>query len=117
MAPILFSISVTTAGPFSSSVTSRIRANACPGIWLSNRFRASSFRAFRERWILPRRRKLRTVIEEAMRQGDLWKDIDPELAMDMLYAPIYYRLQIGSGPLSKSFVNGLLEQAKEGLGP
>jgi len=84
---------------------------------LSNRFRASSFRAFRERWILPRRRKLRTVIEEAMRQGDLWKDIDPELAMDMLYAPIYYRLQIGSGPLSKSFVNGLLEQAREGLGP
>ena len=72
---------------------------------------------FRERWILPRRRKLRTVIEEAMRQGDLRKDIDPELAMDMLYAPIYYRLQIGSGPLSKSFVNGLLEQAREGLGP
>jgi hypothetical protein len=53
--------------------------------------------AFRERWIMPRRRKLRTVIEEAMRQGDLRKDIDPELAMDMLYAPIYYRLQTRSG--------------------
>ena len=52
-----------------------------------------------------------------MGQGDLRKDIDPELAMDMLYAPIYYRLQIGSGPLSKSFVNDLLEQAREGLGP
>jgi AcrR family transcriptional regulator len=73
--------------------------------------------AFRERWIMPRRRKLRTVIEEAMRQGDLRKDIDPELAMDMLYAPIYYRLQIRSGPLSESFVNGLLEQARKGLGP
>lgn len=73
--------------------------------------------AFRERWIMPRRRKLRTVIEEAMRQGDLRKDIDPELALDMLYAPIYYRLQIGSGPLSDSFVNGLLEQARKGLGP
>jgi hypothetical protein len=51
-----------------------------------------------------------------MRQGDFRKDIDPELAMDMLYAPIYYRLQIGSGPLSESFVNGLLEQAKKGAG-
>jgi AcrR family transcriptional regulator len=73
--------------------------------------------AFRERWIMPRRRKLRTVIEEAMRQGDFRKDIDPELAMDMLHAPIYYRLQIGSGPLSESFVNGLLEQARKGLEP
>ena len=73
--------------------------------------------AFRERWIMPRRRKLRTVIEEAMRRGDFRKDIDPELAMDMLYAPIYYRLQIGSGPLSESFVNGLLEQARKGLEP
>ena len=65
---------------------------------------------------MPRRRKLRSVIEEAMRQGDFRKDIDPELAMDMLHAPIYYRLQIGSGALSESFVNGLLEQAKKGAG-
>jgi AcrR family transcriptional regulator len=72
--------------------------------------------AFRERWIMPRRRKLRTVIEEAMRQGDFRKDIDPELAMDMLYAPIYYRLQIGSGPLSESFVEGLLKEVRKGLG-
>jgi AcrR family transcriptional regulator len=72
--------------------------------------------AFRERWIMPRRRKLRAVIEEAMRQGDFRKDVDPELAMDMLYAPIYYRLQIGSGPLSESFVDGLLKQARKGLG-
>ena len=73
--------------------------------------------AFRERWTMPRRRKLRMVIEEPMRQGDFRKDIDPELATDTLYAPIYCRLQIGSGPLSESFVNSLLDQARKGLGP
>jgi AcrR family transcriptional regulator len=72
--------------------------------------------AFRERWIMPRRRKLKTVIEEAMRQGDFRKDIDLEYTMDMLYAPIYYRLLTGSGPISDSFVHGLLEQVRSGIG-
>lgn len=72
--------------------------------------------AFRNRWIMPRRRTLRSVVERAMAQGDFRGDIDPEYAMDMLYAPIYYRLLIGSGPISGSFVNGLLEQVSRGIG-
>jgi len=72
--------------------------------------------AFRDRWITPRRRALKSVVEHAMAEGDFRRDIDPECAMDMLYAPIYYRLLIGSGPISDSFVNGLLDQVSRGLG-
>jgi AcrR family transcriptional regulator len=67
--------------------------------------------AFRERWLMPRRLMLRAVIEEAMRQGDFRNDIDPELAMDMLYAPLYYRLLLGSGPITDVFMMGILDQA------
>lgn len=71
--------------------------------------------AFRERWIMPRRRNARATIEEAIRQGDLRKDIDPEAAIDLLYAPVYYRLQIGTGPINEAFVDGIFEHVMAGL--
>jgi hypothetical protein len=33
----------------------------------------------------------------------------------MLYAPIYYRLQIGTGPISDAYVDGIFEQVMAGL--
>jgi AcrR family transcriptional regulator len=71
--------------------------------------------AFRERWILPRRRLARETIEEAIRQGDLREDIDPEIVIDLLYAPVYYRLQIQTGPIDEAFVDGILEHVMAGL--
>lgn len=71
--------------------------------------------AFRERWILPRRQMARETIEEAIRQGDLRRDINPEAAIDLLYAPVYYRLQIGTGPIDEAFVDGLYEHVMAGL--
>jgi AcrR family transcriptional regulator len=71
--------------------------------------------AFRERWIMPRRRLARKVLEEAIEQGDLRDDIDIEAAIDMLYAPIYYRLQIQTGPITEKFVDGVFGQVMAGL--
>jgi hypothetical protein len=33
----------------------------------------------------------------------------------MLYAPIYYRLQIGTGPINEVYTDGIFEQVMEGL--
>jgi AcrR family transcriptional regulator len=78
-------------------------------------FDAELAEAFRERWIMPRRRLAREVLEEAIQQGDLRDDIDIEAAIDTLYAPIYYRLQIGTGPISEKYVGGVFEQVIAGL--
>jgi AcrR family transcriptional regulator len=51
--------------------------------------------AFRERWTLPRRKLARSVIDQAIRQKEFRADIDPDTAIDLLYSPIYYRLQMG----------------------
>jgi AcrR family transcriptional regulator len=72
--------------------------------------------AFRERWIMPRRRLARKVLKEAIQQGDLRDDIDIEAAIDILYAPIYYRLQIQTGPITEKYVDGVLGQVMAGLG-
>jgi AcrR family transcriptional regulator len=71
--------------------------------------------AFRERWTVPRRTLARSVIDRAIRQKELRADIDPEHAIDLLYGPIYYRLQMGTGPLSDTYIDGVLDQAMKGL--
>jgi AcrR family transcriptional regulator len=72
-------------------------------------------KAFRERWTLPRRELARSVIEEAIRQKEWRADVDPDDAIDLLYAPLYYRLQMGTGPLSNSYVDGIFDRAMKGL--
>jgi AcrR family transcriptional regulator len=71
--------------------------------------------AFRERWINPRRQLPRQLLEEAVHQGDLRQDIDVEAAIDALYGPLYYRLQIGTGPLTAAFAETVFQQTITGL--
>ncbi len=72
-------------------------------------------RAFKERWIEPRRQMPRQLLEEAVRHGDLRADIDVEAAIDALYGPLYYRLQIGTGPLTTAFAETVFQQIVDGL--
>lgn len=62
-------------------------------------------RAFRERFSYGRRAMVREVVEEARRTGKFRTDMDVEMQMDMLYAPIYFRLIVGHLPLDKSFAD------------
>lgn len=72
-------------------------------------------KAFSERWRIPRRAVARQMLQRAIREGDLRGNIDIETAIDMLYAPLYYRLQIDSGPISDAWVDSLFEHAIAGL--
>ena len=71
--------------------------------------------AFRDRWINPRREGPRLLLKEAIRQGDLRPDFDVEAAIDSLYGPLYYRLQIGTGPVSDAFAVTIFKQTIAGL--
>ncbi len=55
-------------------------------------FDAELATAFRERWTLP-------------------------ATIDLLYAPMYYRLQMGTGPLSDAYIDGIFDHAMAGLLP
>lgn len=73
--------------------------------------------AFRERWTMPRRRMAIQYFEEGIRAGDLRRDIDPDAMIDLLYAPLYYRLQMGTGPLSNAYVDEIFVHGMRGLAP
>ena len=71
--------------------------------------------AFRDRWTLPRRQLVASVLEEAIAHGEVQADINIEAAIDLLYGPLYYRLQMGTGPLSENYVNRIFEHGLAGL--
>ena len=71
--------------------------------------------AFRERWTLPRRKMALAVFQKAISQGELRADIDLEATIDLLYAPMYYRLQMGTGSLSDAYIDEIFDQAMKGL--
>lgn len=62
-------------------------------------------REFRERFWYGRRAVVREVIEDARRLGEFRSDMDTELQMDILYAPIYFRLLVRHLPLDKKFAD------------
>ena len=71
--------------------------------------------AIRERWTLPRRKLALTVFQRAVSQGDLRPDIDLEATIDLLYAPMYYRLQRATAPLSDAYIDEIFDQVMKGL--
>ena len=62
-------------------------------------------REFRERFWYGRRAVVREVVDEARRCGEFRTDMDTELQMDILYAPIYFRLLMRHLPLDAKFAD------------
>jgi AcrR family transcriptional regulator len=71
--------------------------------------------ALRERWTMPRRKMAIGYFQQGIRSGFFRLDADPNAIIDLLYAPIYYRLQMGTGPLSDTYIDEIFEHAMKGL--
>lgn len=64
---------------------------------------------FRERYLLPRRQLQRQVIEEAIACGDLIQNTDPNLLIDALYGPLFYRWLLGHADPDEEFAGSLAD--------
>jgi AcrR family transcriptional regulator len=58
-------------------------------------------RAFQERVVALRIAEVRRVVERGIERGDLRPDTDVELAHELLFAPVYYRLLLSGAPLDE----------------
>ncbi|PYV47823.1 MAG: TetR family transcriptional regulator [Acidobacteria bacterium] len=61
--------------------------------------------AFRSHWVEPRRVEARRLLRQAMSDGEIRADIDPDTALDLLYGPLYIRLLLKHAPLDEDFVD------------
>jgi AcrR family transcriptional regulator len=66
--------------------------------------------AFRERWLLPRRKGVHQNIKAAILEGSLRDDFNIDTAIDQLYGSLYYRLLLGSGVLDEQFIENTYQQ-------
>ncbi|GKY88805.1 hypothetical protein STA1M1_26740 [Sinisalibacter aestuarii] len=74
-------------------------------------------RAFRNRVILSSREAGRTLIAEAAGRGEIAPPGEIEVVLDMIYAPLLYRLLAGHQPLGPGLAPALAAGAMRLLGP
>jgi len=71
--------------------------------------------ALRSRWLSVRRAEAREILEFGIDRGELREDLDLEVAVDVLYGPIYYRMLVGHAPLDDDFADALADHVFAGL--
>ncbi|MBV9339056.1 MAG: TetR/AcrR family transcriptional regulator [Solirubrobacterales bacterium] len=72
-------------------------------------------KAFRDRYMNPRRGQARLAIERGIARGEIRPDLDDEVLFDQLYGALYFRMLVSGRPLNRRFTDQLAEQAFNGL--
>jgi AcrR family transcriptional regulator len=72
-------------------------------------------KAFRLYFVQARRDEGRALIEQAVAAGDVRADVNVEIALDLIYGPIFYRLTMAHAPIDARFVNILLGEVLAGI--
>jgi hypothetical protein len=67
--------------------------------------------SYRDRFIYPRRAAAKAIIQQGIESGEFDSKLDPELAIDILYGAIYFRLLVGHLPLDRQFAEELPQWA------
>jgi AcrR family transcriptional regulator len=70
---------------------------------------------YRSRFVEPRREQARAIFARAIERGEIPADTKVEVALDMLYGPLYHRLLHGHAPLTERFVRDVVDTALDGI--
>ena len=72
---------------------------------------------YQQRVVEPRRDQARAIFRRAIERGEIRPDTKIEVAVDMVYGPLYHRLLHGHAPLNDRFVRDVVDLALAGLQP
>ena len=70
---------------------------------------------YRERFVEPRRDEAREIFQRAIERGEIPPDTKVEVAVDLLYGPLYHRLLHGHAPLNDRFTVDVVDMALRGV--
>jgi len=65
--------------------------------------------AIRQEVLAARRKSMREAFARARLRGEIRKDLDIELVLDMLTGPFYYRTLFGHAPVSRRMTRDIVE--------
>jgi AcrR family transcriptional regulator len=72
-------------------------------------------KAFRLYFIEARREEGRDLLKRAVAAGQIRAGVDLEVALDLIYGPIFYRLAIAHAPIDAGFIDALLREVFAGI--
>lgn len=70
---------------------------------------------FKQHFWSPRALVVTSLVERAISEGSMRKDLDAQVVTELLYAPVYFRLLFQSGPLDAKATDSIMQSALEGL--
>jgi AcrR family transcriptional regulator len=65
--------------------------------------------AFRDQIVSTRLAEVRRLLERGAKRGQLRAGLDPELAHDLLFGPVYYRLLLSGRPLDEALAQRIVD--------
>jgi AcrR family transcriptional regulator len=71
--------------------------------------------AYRAHFVEPRRDQARAIFARAIDRGEIPAETNVEVALDLLYGPIYHRLLHGHAALNERFAEDVVETALAGI--
>ncbi|MDW5444239.1 TetR/AcrR family transcriptional regulator [Polaromonas sp. SM01] len=72
-------------------------------------------KSFRNHFVMTRRAEGLDFLAQAVAQGHIRSDLDLDLAVDLIYGALFFRLLMGHAPLSATFVRQVLSDVLEGF--
>ena len=69
----------------------------------------------RDRLVGSRRQLVRAIVDRGVERGELRDDVDPEIAMDLVFGPAMYRFVAGHAPLDDAAADAIVDGAIRGL--
>jgi AcrR family transcriptional regulator len=70
---------------------------------------------YRRRMVEPRRDQARAIFADAIERGEIPAETKVEVAIDLIYGPLYHRLLHLHAPLDDQFVDDLVDMALRGI--
>jgi hypothetical protein len=80
-------------------------------------FEAFLARALEEQWFEPRRAPAREALCAARDAGQARSDVDPDMALDGVFAPLHYRLLVSQDPIGNRFAGTVVDLCLTALRP
>lgn len=71
--------------------------------------------AFRTIWSDPRRAEAKQMLRRKQASGQVRRDADPDLVLDALYGPLYYRFLVKNEAPTQKYAEALAELAIQGI--
>jgi AcrR family transcriptional regulator len=70
----------------------------------------------RKRFLKPRREAVRAIFDRGAKRGEIDKDLDRELVLDLIYGTAIYRMIVGHAQLDSKLADRMVSILFEGLG-